>query len=734
MMTMAESMDLACVGAGRNLLGRIMRRLFAVGLIVLGLWAGSATAMQVVMQAKSQTREIDNATVRVEDVTTGHWNVVTTSEGGRCIVLAFQLPPLPEGKRVGSASFHLYFVERYSNRVGPKDSLYGLYYRKQPMVNFDDYFEGEFGTDLVDAMPIEEDLISDFDTPGTWHRTTPAGDWRLHRYLQTQYDKGAQGGDWIFLRINSETEGYNVYSRHSYASIYYNGGTAQTPSPYAPYIVCTFTDAPAPAVRRTQEQAAVPELRGNLDPADIIAPIQQQRYYRFERERLGYNPRFGLNTVQFDSANRPYIRQMPSAICTLVSHPDGTHRWERRDFREILEDAFPAWDGTFASFGPGSEDRIVFDDDDDAYMVVHLNQIGFVLMHSADYGQSWMLHPLPKTTVAVRLEYRNGFNDTSGPPVVPVRSLRPANPPTLDLIVPKKNTDGTLTLPPKVRICDGTYRPIGGGLNNPMGQSNKTATRDGKTHVIYASRSTALGAGTPFFIRTYDHATRQVGELIYLGNAGIGEPDVHNRPGIVLDSAGYLHVILGAHGAPQGQCFRYRRSVAVNNASEWQEIVNLPSGLTYPSFLCDENDNLYVLGCDALADPDGVRHLVLLRKPASGAWGTTKTDLVIPFKDPNYGYIYNRFDAALDMDRRGNIYLSYWNSSSVYTDTPVQKAAFEMKWPCWPLVLETEGEWSITNRYAMPDARARSGAILVSKNRGDLWKIAVTKDFTDELQ
>lgn len=703
-----------------------------VSMLLLTCWI----AYGGILRPTADTREVDDATATVEAVTTGHWNLVTTSSGGRCIVLVFELPDLPAGKMVGSASFHIYFADHYDNRVGPTDSLYGLPFRSSATVTLDDFYEGAFFGDAIDACPIEDDLIPDFQTENVWHGSTTVGNFRLRRYLQQQYDSGAQEGDYIFLRLNSESDAFRMYSRHSFASIYYQGGTTNDPSPYSPYIAYDFVDTEAVVAIETVELGQAPELRPGLDPCDYTNPIRQQQYYLHERERLGYNPRFGVNSVQFDSQNRPYLRGKPTVVYTLNSED----RWVQLDFRPVLEDAFPDWNGEFTTFGPSSDDRIVFDNDDHAYLGVLLEGVGTVLLYSRDYCRTWQVYPLYKATGSLRVEYRDGYNDLSVPPSLLMRNIRTSSPPTLDLILPRKNPDGTLALSAKIRV-DTPYSAIGGGLNAPMGAANMAVTSNGKTHVIYAGRTEEFGPeSTPFFVASCTRSTGQITTPLYIGSAGDTDPcavpDVHNQPGMVVDAQGYLHVILGAHGPSHGQCYRYAQSTAPNSTAAWEPLVNLPSGFTYPSFLCDAAGNMYVTGHDGTVDPTGLglRHLMLLKKPAGQDWSTNKVDLVAPFADVDYGYIYNRYDPTLNTDRNGNLYISYWAGSALYNDMDAQVDAFEMKWPCQELALEAqEGDWFDPNRYDTRSARSRSAGLLNSKDGGQTWTLTITDDFLEEI-
>ncbi|MFI4911573.1 MAG: hypothetical protein ACIAQZ_07895 [Sedimentisphaeraceae bacterium JB056] len=676
------------------------------------------------IQADSATREVHDDTSTVYNSTATTWNVLTSSAGGRCIVLAFQLPSIPAGKMIGEAEFNIYYNGRYATRVGPKDSLYAIPYRTSSTITLSDYFEGVFCDDLTDAVAVEDDLVS-FDTTGTWHTTGTFGSFRLKDYIRKQYDDGAQSGDWIFMRVNSELEGYDLYSRHEYASIYYNGGTVQNPSSYAPYIEYTLIDENSFAAVETTEIAELPELNTSLSSTLFTAPIEQECYFLSERERLGYKPRYAVNSVQFDSDNRPYMLEK-NAVCTLNS----SNKWIRLNFSEELQDAFPDWDGTYTTSGAGSDDRVVFDDDDDAYVLLNLTDIGYVMMHSTDSCRNWDIIPLYESSSAARIEYRDSYNDLSNPPSIVVRTLRDGVSSAIDLICPRKSS-GMVSLSKLVRLTS-SISILGGGLNAGKGGTNLSVTLGSKTHVVFAGRYTeGTDPGTPQYAVTYDRSSDTVSSAFYLGSAGVGEPDEHNWPGISLDSSGYLNAIMGAHGGASGQCFKYRKSTNVNSSSSWGTLTNLTSGFSYPSMICDYSNNLHLVARDHW--DTYVQKLKYIDKPSGQSWSTTKEELVVPYIDTTVSQTYNRYDQILNIDRNGNLYLTYWNGSRVVIDDTVAENAYLMKWPCEILYVTTEGEWTSSTMYDLHSPDARRGAILVSKDGGSSWEIAVTDDFVSEI-
>ena len=66
--------------------------------------------------------------------------------------------------------------------------------------------------------------------------------------------------------------------------------------------------------------------------------------------------------------------------------------------------------------------------------------------------------------------------------------------------------------------------------------------------------------------RGHQHGRRQ-----HAGRASLPANDLHCTPGIVMDSAGVLHVVAGAHGKP----FKYAHSSAPLSTTGWTKPINV---------------------------------------------------------------------------------------------------------------------------------------------------------------
>jgi len=474
---------------------------------------------------------------------------------------------------------------------------------------------------------------------------------------------------------------------------------------------------------------APPEL-GVAGP--VLAPIRHERFFRGERELFGYRPRFWPNTVTFDPDNRPYLRagdehQGWKNTVGVVQTLDRRGRWRRLDFTSAIRARFPKWDGTFLR-SHFAEERIAFDAAGDAYMVVNGTRSSLhrnLLLHSRDRCRSWHVHELPAGWA--RLEMPDGHNDLDRPPVLLVHAGWQGGP--LRLIAPRKESDGTLTVPKPVRLPDdGNARPL------PLhsGAGNATATKRGRTHVVWLSLTPVPGRdGTPQYAATYDHATRAFSKPVLLGFGGTGKPDVHNGPAVALDSKGTLHVVFGAHHDP----FHHTRSLEPNTTTAgWTKPVPIgkpqpaarSGSYTYVSLVCDRADTLHVVARYA---GDGYRFcLDYLRRKAGRPW-EDRGHLLIPFR-AYYSCWYHK----LTLDRRGRLFLSYLYYGDQYGDehnapgdrSGDEVAAYRRKWPAETIELR---QGSRTRHGSWKGLRAHDPAILMTDDAGDTWRLALTPDF-----
>ena len=282
------------------------------------------------------------------------------------------------------------------------------------------------------------------------------------------------------------------------------------------------------------------------------------------------------------------------------------------------------------------------------------------------------------------------------PPILTYTNVAPhparfANYNDLNMYLPTREGD-ELVLGEPIFIahnCLGSCQHSGGPAS--------TVTRDGKTYIVWGEISPDDAPGVPTYVATVDHATRTVGEKVLLG---YGPPvnDVHNVPAITMDSAGYLHVLIGAHGQP----FGYVRSLTPGDAyGGWTERVDALSagritddsdedgfGLqTYISLVCGPDDALHSAFRQWRQGPDehipgtNFAALSVQRRPADGEWG------------------YSIYSHKRTVDRAGNLYLSYshWTSDNTYQD-------------------------DFPGRY-------EHMAVVVSRDGGVTWKLVETSDF-----
>ncbi len=440
-------------------------------------------------------------------------------------------------------------------------------------------------------------------------------------------------------------------------------------------------------------------------PGPVLAPIEHQPYYQGERELFGYRPAFVPNPVTFDRRNYPYIRTADDnhGSGAVVQTLNQRGRWVRLGFKSAILRKCPTWTGRFRS-GIGSEQRIVFDDRDHAYMLVQNADVSnsdpeapqrSFLLHSRDHCRTWTAYELPFKPV--RLEYDNGHNECVRPPVILGKEGN-----TLSLLAPARAPGGGLAIPPApVTIAEDTMGPP-----NHSGAANGCVTRGSLTHIVWGSRLPQEGVvGTLHYAATYDHDTGQVSPPVFIGNTGL-RVDGHNSPGICMDRQGYLHVIMGAHGGKKGQRFKYTVSAQPESTASWTEPVGLVSGYTYRSLLCDENDVLHLV-----TRKNGVPvKLVYLRKEPGGDWSEDR-DLVVPFQG-GYAIYYHK----LAQDRRGRLFVSYWSYLGI--TNPEQEAAYRERWP-------DEEIPGVGSNVAYP----HDPAMLISDDGGQTWRLTTTKDF-----
>ncbi|MFW6154715.1 MAG: PKD domain-containing protein [Planctomycetota bacterium] len=117
-------------------------------------------------------------------------------------VLPFQLPTLAAGETIATANLDIN-LEKIQHSPSGNVDLYGLGWRSSSGVLVGDFYQGAYDGDSTDAWALQDDFAT-LATPSGNVATDATGDANLASYVADQYAAGAQGGDYVFLRLNPD--------------------------------------------------------------------------------------------------------------------------------------------------------------------------------------------------------------------------------------------------------------------------------------------------------------------------------------------------------------------------------------------------------------------------------------------------------------------------------------------------------------------------------------------------
>ncbi len=442
------------------------------------------------------------------------------------------------------------------------------------------------------------------------------------------------------------------------------------------------------------------------------------RPFAHENVQFGYDPDYMRNEVYFDAQNIPWIRQRTESHTgtTGVYTLDEDLDWVHRGFEDAIREAYPEYTTSYGGGGFAGA-KVAFDGQGGIYTTLRLvagDRRPAVLMFSPDGGRSWQVHELQATLADI--EQFTGHNRHTAPPAVLGYKTTGGHPARfcayndLWLYLPERDGD-SLVLGEPVKVAESVV-----GQCQHSGGPAPSVTADGKTHVVWGEVSgTPEGEGAdergvPTYAATYDHETGEVSEKVLLGYAPPVN-DVHNVPAITMDSEGYLHALLGAHGQP----FQYVRSLRPHDGSQWTDPEPiLETGYdrgdgeqgrqTYISLVCDQDDTLHTAFRQWRTDREyhggtNFAALSVQHRPKGGEWTAEAEPLVIAAV-PGYSIWYHK----LTVDRLGDLWLSYsyWTNDEGY-----------------------QGQFP---------GRYHHRAVIVSRDSGQTWKLAETADFIEGAQ
>ena len=446
--------------------------------------------------------------------------------------------------------------------------------------------------------------------------------------------------------------------------------------------------------------------------------------------QYGYEPGYTRNVPAFDSSDRAYIRSRTangshsSYVHTLIK---GT--WAQLDFDGAFLAAFPGFVGTVGAGGWLSE-GVVFDRADRAYnpLTIRLadGSTRNVLMVSWDLCRTWKVFELPAGDFTV--EHWVGHNEIDGPPFLAFSRLAPQpdnghGGSRYSLWVTKPRLDGErLVVPTPTHVTDTCL-----DLSRHSGGASFAVTHGDSTWFVWPGSTTSRAPGVPQFIAMYDHASGAVSTPQRLFSTPPAN-DLHNRPGICIDSQGYLHVVGGTHGTAAP----YVRSLAPYScASGWtlpQPVLRdgyvsagdpprISGRQTYDAFVCDSRDTLHLVtrqwrrGVDQEFSGRAYGALIHQSRPAGGFWGAP-TVVVVP-SAPGYTIYYHK----LALDHRDRLFLSCSN-----VDGPERAAD-----------LATSAGMAVLGRTVPGYGSFRRRMLLVSDDGGSAWRFATDEDLSGEV-
>ena len=501
-----------------------------------------------------------------------------------------------------------------------------------------------------------------------------------------------------------------------------------------------------------------------------------------EREQFGYDPRYMANSVTFHPhTNLPFIRVGLRDIeyKNVVLHEESERhqqnakrytdhafiqtlqtdgKWTTHDLIEIIRSSSCAGCNSVAKVqtSVGLDERVVFDENGGAYTIVHTEEAGDLLLYSPDNLTSWQTRSIWGSQSlqdgVYRIEYTGTNNDRSEPPVI----LHDSGDHTLSLLRPSL-TNGTLSVGNPVKLTEPTTRVPDGSLLQASigaahsGAGNATVTIDGKTHVVFLSKSPTVTidgepqSGTSQYIITFDPATydpMMLPEPKWLGHTGVEDEnrmgDIHNVPVIAVDSNSELHVILGSHVDE----FKY-----VKLSSDASQIISTEVfggddkiGNTYASFTIDSEDTLHVVSrgapqgfcesdCLIVDDDENLVNdatkypmdLQYHRRSEDGDWE------VFTLIRPEHLYSDWWYQKTI-MDHNDRIFLSYVYAESHLTEN--EKKYYINKWG-------DEEEFDLMqvngrDLYETEETYAHDPVIIFSDDGGNTWRLATTQHFIPE--
>ena len=474
-----------------------------------------------------------------------------------------------------------------------------------------------------------------------------------------------------------------------------------------------------------------------LKPSELISqnnnPIEYENYSKTEFRQYGYDPNFIPGPLSFDLDNVPYIRK-ENYIQTLEGN-----KWYRIYFTDVIKND-SKYDNFKMIYSERFDTRVIFDDEGWAYTFVSLkhNNGDFksVVLYSNDIlnkYKEWKILELDDNGKLGLWETKQVHNDLSYAPVLIQAKNSSVQPIELIVTFFRKEQSGILVEDKNnnISIDNATMGSIHSGA------SQKIVTKDNNSFLIYTKES-CFENNEKKYNCTYVMQINRENNLrddIFIGNIpnikkdenGNEEDrgyDNHHYGSIVIDSNGFLHVVLSGH---HKQYLQYYKSKIPYSISQWENEkkfggsqnkgggISENNGHTYNSLICDKNDKLH---CTTRWSGKGYYfRLGYLTKEINNDWSNI-SEIVNPFEP-----YYHKWFQKLTIDRNNNLFLNY----QLLHDRNISDEAsyvYNLEWP-----EEDIFSWDYELGSHNGNMRPKHPSILKLKSGDTSWKLAGTSDF-----
>jgi hypothetical protein len=369
-----------------------------------------------------------------------------------------------------------------------------------------------------------------------------------------------------------------------------------------------------------------------------------------EQEQFGYSPDYpASNQPYFNVDNKMYVLSSNS----VLSYQNG--QWNET-FTDRLQSSIAA-----------------FDADGDVYVLGREND-KTVLLHSADNGLTFKSYAIPGASgSSFDIEQFTGHNTPDGPPPIMKYTRTAADKQhfwrrsgNLELLIPKKTNAGIEWEQPV--LISGKCL----GVSSHSGLPSSVVSHKDKIFIVWGEVSDVHISkekipGVPVFVVSYDKKTKKTSTPVLVG---FGPPpnDIHNIPGITLDSEGFLHVLTGTHGRP----FQYATSLQPLSVNDgWTKAESLMdtkiphSTQTYLGLVTDQDNTLHTIFryWQHNAEPFPDTHyatLAYMSKRKGRKWSEPQILVQAPLSH------YSNFRHRLTIDRKGRLFISYYYWSTYW--------------------------------------------------------------------